>query len=140
MDDDYEWGPAFRMPIEHGKVAEFWAALGDEYSPIAPATFLMTQRFWSPPFDWASFGIDLDPRRILHGEQEFSYPTGPVRVGQVLVVRHRIAEDYRKTGSRGGELRFVVRETEFRDEQTGAVACVSRSTTIETSATLGSAR
>lgn len=137
MTDSAEWGPEFRMLVEEGKVNEFWAALGGQPDATAPGTFPMAQKFWAPPLDWKAFGVKLDMRRVLHGEQEFVYPDGPMRVGQLLTGRHRLADDYTKTGRQGGTMRFVVRETEFRNAHTGQVVCLARSTTIETSKTLG---
>lgn len=133
-----EWGPDFRMLVEEGKVGEFWAALGGAAATTAaPATFPMAQKFWSPPMDWAAHGVDLDMRRVLHGEQEFVYPNGPMRIGQALTGRHRIADDYTKQGRQGGTMRFIVRETEFRDADSGEVVCIARTTTIQTSEALG---
>jgi acyl-coenzyme A thioesterase PaaI-like protein len=70
-------------------------------------------------------------RRVLHGEQEFEY-LRPLRAGDVLTATSRIVDEYEKEGKRGGTMRFVVSETEFRD-QSGEVVAYSRGTSIVTS-------
>jgi acyl-coenzyme A thioesterase PaaI-like protein len=70
-------------------------------------------------------------RRVLHGEQEFEY-VRPLRAGDVLSATSRIVDEYEKEGRRGGTMRFVVSETEFRD-QNGDVVAYSRGTSIVTS-------
>lgn len=44
--------------------------------------------------------LKLDRSRVLHGEQEYVYRR-PLRIGDRIVARSRIAEDYEKVGKRG---------------------------------------
>jgi hydroxyacyl-ACP dehydratase HTD2-like protein with hotdog domain len=56
---------------------------------------------------------EIDPARILHGEQEYSYER-PIRAGDRLTCVARIADVYEKEG-RLGTMTFVIAEVEGRD-------------------------
>jgi len=88
-------GKPFTMPIEWGKVREFARAIKDPnpvyFDPAAakkecggipiPVTFLMTSSFWQGADSSPMLNVDL--RRVLHGEQEFEF-LKPVFVGDTL--------------------------------------------------------
>jgi hypothetical protein len=61
---------------------------------------------------------------ILHGEQEFIYHR-PVQVGDVLVSEGRIADAYQKE-SKGRVMTFIVSETNWSDDTTGAPVVTTR--------------
>ena len=132
-------GPAFDMAVERGKVREFARATQsgapeylDDPAPPIPPTFLTTSTFWQPPDAgslWRDINIDL--RRLLHGEQEYVFPSGPPRSGTTLTAQTRVESVYEKEGKRGGTMTFVVTVTDFTDEQ-GTVVAQARSTAIET--------
>jgi acyl dehydratase len=130
---------ALEWVVERGKIAEFARAVLNESpahdSPdaVAPPTFPQTLSFWRArqPRPRATGGGARDMRRVLHGEQEFEY-VRPLRAGDVLSATSRIVDEYEKEGRRGGTMRFVVSETEFRD-QNGDVVAYSRGTSIVTS-------
>lgn len=71
--------------------------------------------------------IQLDYRRMLHGEQEFLYHR-PVRFGEQLECTMSVADLYEREG-KSGPMQFLVLDTEMKDEQ-GALAAVSRNTII----------
>lgn len=132
-------GPAFDMAVERGKIREFARAtmsdnaayLDDEHAPIPP-TFLTTSSFWQPheaTLLWKE--IDIDLRRLLHGEQEYVFPKGPPRAGTKLTAQTRVERIFDKEGKRGGTMTFVVTVTDFTDES-GEVVAQARSTAIET--------
>src|SRR5512140_2858969 len=113
------------MVVELGKVREFVRAIKDD-NPIyfdgaraqreaggivAPPTFLMTLGFWDDGRGRPK--LDMDLRRVLHGEQEFEY-FKPVRVGDVLTAVSKIENVFEKAGARGGTMSFAVTATEFR--------------------------
>ena len=132
-------GPPFEMAIERGKVREFARATGssapayfDDPAPVIPPTFLTTSVFWQPP-EAAQLvkDLEIDPRRLLHGEQEYVFVGVPPRAGSVLRARTVVEEIYEKEGKRGGTMTFVVTRTDFEDAD-GAVVAQSRSTAIET--------
>lgn len=129
-------GPEFEWVVERGKIAEFARACLDDKDAhrgpdaVAPPTFPMTTSFWQPPGSRRGVDPPFDPRRLLHGEQEFEY-TRPLRAGEVLTGQTRLADYFEKEGRRGGTMRFAVYETEFRD-QGGEPVAWSRSTMIET--------
>jgi hypothetical protein len=133
----------FEMRIELGKVREFARATGasdpayfSSEAPPIPPTFLMTTAFWQPegmlrPYE--ALGMNL--KRVLHGEQRFSFFTNePIRVGDVLHVEVRIEDVRTKKGRRGGTMRLARIVTDFRD-LAGNLVAQGRSSTIETDAT-----
>ena len=134
-------GPKFDMVVERGKVREFARATGsdnaeylDDPEAVSPPTFLATVAFWQPPEAGDLYRqLDIDLRRLLHGEQEFVFLREPPRAGTVLHAQTVVEEIYEKEGKRGGVMTFVVMRTDFTDDD-GAVVAQSRSTAIETGA------
>jgi hypothetical protein len=129
--------PGIEWAVERGKIWEFARAClnqSDAYrkqDAVAPPTFPRTLAFWAPARGGERRGRGgMDLRRVLHGEQEFEY-VRPVRAGDVVTATSEVKDTYEKEGRRGGTMRFVVTETQFRD-QTGEIVAYSRSTTIET--------
>jgi acyl dehydratase len=138
--------PAFEFLVERGKIREYALALGltdpvhtdveaaraagfDDL--VAPPTF--TRQFWheneaNDPMPHLGY----DPKRRLHGEQEFEYHK-PLVAGMVLRGRNVIVSTWEKAGRRGGKMTFVVIETRFTDEA-GTLMQVARRTLIETAA------
>src|SRR5919201_5669647 len=100
---------------------------------VAPPTFPQTLSFWRTWQDRprAGGGGGRDMRRVLHGEQEFEY-VRPLRAGDVLTATSKIVDEYEKEGKRGGTMRFVVSETQFRDQK-GEIIAYSHGTSIVTS-------
>jgi len=81
-------------------------AAGHSDLPVPP-TFLFGIELEQPdPFAWlADLGVDL--RRVLHGEQSFTYHS-VAHAGDTLTSAPRIKDVYSK---KGGELDFVVKES-----------------------------
>jgi hypothetical protein len=129
----------YTMALERGKIREFAVATGssapeylDSRTPTIPVTFLRTSIFWMPPNAMSLLGeLDLDLRRILHGEQEFLFFGPPPRAGVELSVTSGLESVTEKRGRRGGRMRFAVIVNDFADE-TGRVVARSRQTLIET--------
>ncbi|WP_405492507.1 MaoC family dehydratase N-terminal domain-containing protein [Nocardia sp. NBC_00511] len=110
--------PPTTMTVDAGRLRFFATAIG-ETNPIftdrdaaaaaghanlpVPPTFLFGIELESPdPFAWlAELGIDL--RRILHGEQSFTYHSTAV-AGEVLTAAPTISDVYSK---KGGALQFI---------------------------------
>jgi acyl dehydratase len=69
--------------------------------------------------------LGLDYRRLLHGEQQFSYHA-PAHAGDVLSFEQRIDDIYDK---KGGALEFVVRSTRVSNQH-GALVAELRTTTV----------
>ncbi len=61
---------------------------------------------------------------ILHGEQEFTYHR-PVLAGDVLVGEGSVVDAYQKE-SKGKTMTFIVVETAWSEQATGAPVCTSR--------------
>ena len=130
-----EHGQPFEMVVEQGKIAEFAAAMQTDdpayrgAEAVAPPTFLASVALWAP--EGARVAVGFDRRRLLHGEEQYTFPGPPPRAGQRLRVQDRIEKRYSKPGKRGGEMRFAVVVTEFRD-QDGTLVAEGRRTLIET--------
>jgi hypothetical protein len=132
-------GPKFEMAVECGKVREFARATQshnggyfDVDDPVVPPTFLTSVSFWQPPEAsslWQE--LDIDGRRLLHGEQEYVFFGTPPRAGQRLTAQTHVEEIYEKEGKRGGTMTFVVTVTDFRTLD-GDLVAQARSTAIET--------
>ena len=134
-------GQPFRVVVEEGKVREFARATksshpdyltGDGPPAVSPVTFLASSAFWQGPESSPWGEAKLNWQRILHGEQEFTFPGPPPAAGTVLTAEARIDRVYEKEGKRGGTMAFAEAVIEYRDE-TGAVVAESRATIIETS-------
>ncbi len=133
-------GEPFQMDVERGKILEFaratrtsHAAYLDGDHPVIPPTFLTTMFFWEelkPGTDpWEK--VKMDQRRGMHAEQEYIFHGPPPKAGTRLTCQSRIDQVYEKEGRRGGNLVFVVKVTEFRDE-TGKLVAEARMTGVET--------
>jgi len=130
------------LHVEFGKIREFARAIKDDnplyFDPdyarreaggiVPPPTFTMTLAHWDDGRGRPA--LDLDLRRLLHGEQEFEY-VQPIHAGDVLTATTRVADVFEKAGGRGGTMKFAILETEFKN-QSGALVMRSRSTLIET--------
>jgi acyl dehydratase len=129
--------------VERGKIKEFARAIGDlspfylddevgRASPwgdiIAPPTFPITFRDERADTTAMLKELGTDISRILHGEQEFEH-FKPIRPGDTLLCRGRIADIYEKAG-RSGPMAFVVRETTITDADNDVVAKVRGVTVI----------
>jgi acyl dehydratase len=135
-------GKPITMHIEYGKIREFAKSIKDsnpiyhdpEYAKkevggvIAPPTFLMTLAHWDSGEGRPHMQMDL--RRVLHGEQEFEY-LKPIYAGDVLTAVTRVTDVYEKAGSRGGTMTFAIMETEYKNQR-GDLVGRTLSTTIET--------
>lgn len=106
------------VTAEH--VAAFADALGDKNpryrgpDAVAPPTYpiaFMTQAMSGGMDTFLELGLNF--MTLVHGEQEFEY-VRPVKAGETLSLKGRIADVYEKVGS-SGTLDFVVLETEATD-------------------------
>jgi hypothetical protein len=128
-------GTDYEMVVERGKIAEFAAAMQSQNpayagsGAIVPPTFLISSSLWAP--EGAAVDVGFDRRRLLHGEQEFTFHGPPPAAGQVLRVSDQIVDRYEKPGKRGGMMRFAVVVTEYRGED-GTLVAEARRTLIET--------
>jgi len=123
--------------VERGHIRRFAHAIGDP-NPIyddeaaaraaghpripAPPTFAVALRANDP-----REGLDIDWRKLLHGEQEFTYER-PLYAGDRVTVIGRVAEAYVKSG-KSGDLDMMVLETVATDES-GARVFSARSLVV----------
>jgi len=134
--------PPYTVTIERGRIKDFARAIGDQNpfylddkvgaasefgDVIAPPTFPIT--FKDETADSNAFLKELgtDISRILHGEQEFELHR-PLRPGETLLCRPRIADVYEKSG-KSGAMAFVVRETAVTDKA-GELVATLRGVTV----------
>jgi acyl dehydratase len=125
------------VEVERGHIRRFADAIGDDdaiYRDLEAARASGYPRIVAPPTFAAALrpndpraGIDIDWRKLLHGEQELSF-TRPVYAGDVLTLIGRIAEAGVKQ-TRAGIMDVIVLETVATDAE-GARVFVSRSTSL----------
>jgi acyl dehydratase len=135
--------PPYVVTVERGKIKEFARAIGDlspfylddaigRASPwgdiIAPPTFPITFRDEVADTGAILKDLGVDISRLLHGEQEFEH-FKPIRPGDTLLCRTRLADIYEKPG-RSGPLGFVVRETTVTDRENDLVARMRQVTVV----------
>ncbi|MDV6377084.1 MaoC family dehydratase N-terminal domain-containing protein [Sporosarcina sp. GW1-11] len=119
--------------VENRHVGQFAAAIGDNNPLYTDESYAKQSAYEGlivpPTFPIAmnngdvELPIDLDHRRMLHGEQEFIYHK-PVRVGDRLHCQLKVSDLYDKEG-KSGNMQFLKLDTEMKDE-TGELVCISR--------------
>src|SRR6266545_2529924 len=125
----------FPLPVDRTKVREFARALLDD-DPVfegdaapAPLTFsAASMHFRDDLMVFEQLGLDL--RRVLHGETTWEY-LAPVRVGDELVARRRVADITKRPGKRGGDMTLVTFEIEFVNQR-GETVLRERDVIIQT--------
>ena len=123
--------------VERGHIRRFAEAVGDPdpiYVDEAAARAAGHPRIPAPPTFATALrphdpreGIDIDWKKLLHGEQEFAYQR-PLYAGDRVTVIGRIAEAYVKEG-KAGAMDFMVLETRAVDDA-GALVFTARSTVV----------
>jgi hypothetical protein len=118
--------PPRTYEVERGHVRRFFEAVSgieaewtDEAAPPTFATCLRP----NDPRD----GLDIDWRKLLHGEQEFTYRR-PLYPGDRVTVVQRIAEASVKQG-KSGDMDLLVLVTEGKDDR-GELLFTARSTVV----------
>jgi acyl dehydratase len=128
--------PPYQVPIEAGRIRQFAEAVGetaDVYSDevaarragypslLAPPTFLTVCDLCSPtPLPVVEF-LHIDLRRLLHGEQSFTY-FASICAGDVISVEQTIVDIFSK---KNGALDFAVYETNYVNQRNVTVATAS---------------
>jgi len=125
--------PPFTVEVERGRLRFFAKATGqtdpvytdDEAARAAghpalpvPPTFLFCLEMDAPNPGAVRERLGLDLRRILHGEQGYTFHR-MAYAGERLTFRQRIEDIYDK---KGGALEFIVRKTDVTNELGEAVA------------------
>ncbi len=123
--------------VEPGHIRRFVEAIGDDnpiYLDEAAARVAGHPRIPAPPTFATALrpndprdGIEIDWKKLLHGEQEFTY-LRPLYAGDRISVVGRVAEAYVKEG-KAGVMDFMVVETRGSDEN-GALIFTARSTAV----------
>jgi len=130
----------FSVPVEAGRLRFFAKATGQTdpvYTDAAtardaghhglpvPPTFLFCLEMDGPHPAAIRELLGLDYRRLLHGEQQFTYHS-LAHAGDVLTFEQRIDDIYDK---KGGALEFVVRSTRVSNQH-GALVAELRAVTV----------
>ncbi len=125
--------PAFSVDVEKGRLRFFAKATGqtdpvyvDEEAARAaghpglpvPPTFLFCMEMESPDPAAIRDLLGMDYKRLLHGEQGFTYHA-MAHAGDTLTFSQRIGDIYDK---KNGALEFVVRKTRVRNQRDELVA------------------
>jgi hypothetical protein len=126
-------GPEFQWVVEGGKAREFAIAClepEEGLSELVPITFPhVASHFWEPEGGRMGLTKPFELPRLLHGEQAYEFAR-PIKVGDVLTGRTRLADYYEKAGKRGGKMRFATYETTYSDAE-GNLVVTCKSTLIE---------
>lgn len=136
-DADLGAGQPWEVVVERGKIAEFAEAmLSDEPAyrgpdAIIPPTFLTSAARWAPP--GVRVNVGFDRKRLLHGEQEYTFSAKLPAAGDVLTAQERVVDRFSKPGKRGGTMRFATVVTEYRNAA-GVLVAEAKATFIETAA------
>ena len=134
----------YTVDVEQGFLRLFAEAIGEEdsiysdeaaaqaagyRSTLAPPTYVSCLQGLAPTSWPAADLLGFDKARALHGEQAFDY-LAPICAGDRLTLRERVVDLFDK---KGGQLNFVVTETEVRNEA-GSLVARSRETIVVRSA------
>ncbi|MFS0780391.1 MaoC family dehydratase N-terminal domain-containing protein [Bacillus sp. 1P06AnD] len=130
-------GEIFVVEVDKRHIKQFAQAIGDrnplyideEYAKqtpyggiIAPPTFPIALGV-----EGTGVPLELDEKRMLHGEQEFIY-SRPIRPGDVLHCQMKVADLYEKQG-KSGTMQFLVLDTEMKDSE-GNMVVISRTNIV----------
>ena len=111
--------PPFSVDVEKGRLRFFAKAIGqEEVSDAVPPTFLFCLEMESPNPAAIRDLLGLDYKRLLHGEQGFTYHA-MAYAGDTLTFEQRIEDIYDK---KNGALEFVVRKTRVTNQRNELVA------------------
>lgn len=123
----------YTFEVENRHVQQFFTAIGDDnalyrdegYAKqsaygglIVPLTFPVAMNDGQ-----TELPLELDHRRMLHGEQEFIYYQ-PIRPGDRLHCQMKVSDLYDREG-KSGVMQFLVLDTEMKNEEDELV-CISR--------------
>lgn len=130
--------PPFEFPIEKGKIKEFARALGDK-NPVytdeelarsmgfrsipAPPTFTVSFLHHAPDENFLlnmMQDMEIEVAHSMHGESEFEY-FKPICAGDVLTVKAKVKDHYRKEGKRGGVMNFITVESTYINQESELV-------------------
>lgn len=118
----------YTFRVEQGKVNELALAIGDlkeEYlnGEAIPPTFPTVIDFWGGGSS-SSDVLNLNMKKVLHGEQEYEY-LGEIKQGDEISVSGEIEKAYTKA-----KMNFFVVRKDFVNQR-GETVLISRSTVIE---------
>ena len=118
----------YMYEVEKGKIREFAISIGDEREEYLngtkiPPTFPTVIDFWGGGSSTAAL-LNLDTKRVLHGEQSYEYK-GSIRPGDRITVSTIVEDIYEKAS-----MNFVVLKKEYHNQHHDLVL-ISRSTVIE---------
>jgi N-terminal half of MaoC dehydratase len=115
----------FEVRVERGKIVELARCLGSHDASfgtagdppetlVAPPTFPVVVAHWGVANREQLFELGYDATRVLHGEEHYMYPDGPLEEGELLEGETTVVEE-RETDSRNhGRLRIIRFHTELR--------------------------
>ena len=119
---------SYTFKVEQGKVNELALAIGDLKDAYfngeaMPPTFPTVIDFWGGGSSSSDL-LNLNMRKVLHGEQEYEY-LGEIKPGDVIAVSGEVEKAYTKA-----KMNFFVIRKDFVN-QLGETVLISRSTIIE---------
>jgi N-terminal half of MaoC dehydratase len=128
-------GKPWEVIVERGKIAEFAEAMLSDNpayrgpNAITPPTFLTSAARWAP--SGVRVNVGFDRKRLLHGEQEYTFHAALPAAGDALTASERVVDRFSKPGKRGGTMQFATVVTEYRNAA-GILVAEAKATFIET--------
>ncbi|MGO4888368.1 MaoC family dehydratase N-terminal domain-containing protein [Anaerobacillus sp. MEB173] len=133
----------YSFEIEKGKIKELVKAIGDD-NPIytsleaakvagydgipIPLTFLNVVDLWGGyGFEEKVKKLNLNPLKLLNGEQEFEYMKD-IYAGDLITVQSKVVQAETKTGTTG-KMELITTENQYRNQQDELVA-ISRNVIV----------
>lgn len=118
----------YTFKVEQGKVNELAIAIGDVKEAYlngeaVPPTFPTVIDFWGGGSSSSNF-LNLNMKKVLHGEQEYEY-LGEIKPGDDISVSGEVEKAYTKA-----KMNFFVVRKDFVNQH-GETVLISRSTIIE---------
>jgi acyl dehydratase len=133
------------FPIDRSKLAELARSYGDadpvwhdpqaahaagfNAVPTPPTVTVLVNHWRGGGVAGLVEAIGADLSRILHGEAAWEYLV-PVRMGDTLTARQKVADVTQRQGKRGGTMTLVKIDTEFTNQR-GELAVRRTDTLIE---------
>lgn len=134
----------YSLKVEEGKIKEFAAAIGDT-NPIyyeiveakkagyqgipIPLTFLQVIDMWGGPnFQEKVKKLNLNPVKVLHGEQEYEF-IKDIYAGDILNVTSKVVSVDVKKGNTGG-MDLITTKNNYVNQK-GELVAISKQVTIQ---------
>lgn len=98
---------------------------------VAPITYPVVLDLSATSSEEILTRLNCNMGRVLHGEESYEYPNGPLTEGQVLAGEISLLSDYIRKNRSGDDLRVLKFRTEMWDATSGLLSVAVNRTVIE---------